>query len=105
TITIIWNTTGFAKGNYTISAYATPVPGETDTADNTFTNGIVYVGIPGDINGDGVVNYLDAILLGAAFGSKPGDPRWNPNADINGDETVNYLDAIILGANFGKTDP
>jgi len=34
TITFTWNTTGFAKGNYTISAYAWPVPGETDTEDN-----------------------------------------------------------------------
>jgi PKD repeat protein len=59
--------------------------------------------LPGDINGDGVVNYLDAILLGAAFGSTPDDPNWNPNADLNGDNTINYLDAIILGANFGST--
>jgi hypothetical protein len=36
TITFTWNTTGFAKGNYTISVYAEPVPGETDTADNNF---------------------------------------------------------------------
>jgi len=59
--------------------------------------------LPGDINGDGVVNFLDAILLGAAFGSTPGSPNWNPNADLNGDLVINFLDAIILGANFGKT--
>jgi len=45
TITFTWNTTGFALGNYIISAYAWPVPGETDTADNTFTDGIVTVTI------------------------------------------------------------
>ena len=28
--TFTWNTSGFAKGNYTISAYAWPVEGETD---------------------------------------------------------------------------
>jgi len=31
TVAFMWNTTGFAKGNYTISAYAWPVLGETDT--------------------------------------------------------------------------
>jgi len=61
--------------------------------------------MPGDINADNVVNFKDAILLGAAFTSKPGDPNWNPNTDINNDNTVNFKDAIILGANFGKTDP
>jgi len=43
TITFIWNTTGFAKGNYIIWAYAEPVPGETNTADNTFVGGWVVV--------------------------------------------------------------
>jgi len=28
TITLTWNTTAFAKGNYTISAYATPFQGK-----------------------------------------------------------------------------
>ena len=45
TITFTWNTSGFAKGNYTISAYAQPVSGETDTADNTFIDGIVVVAV------------------------------------------------------------
>jgi parallel beta-helix repeat protein len=43
TITFTWNTTGFAKGKYTISAYAWPVPGETDTEDNTLPDGYVVV--------------------------------------------------------------
>lgn len=100
-----WNTAGFAYGNYTISAYACPVPGETITADNNLTDGTEYVGIPGDINGDGTVNVLDAIILGNAFNSKPGDPNWNPNADINSDGIVNILDSVILGNHFGQHYP
>ena len=42
-LTFTWNTGGFATGNYTISAYASPVPGETDTADNTLVDGSVLV--------------------------------------------------------------
>jgi len=105
TITIVWDTTGFAKGNYVISAYATPVPDETDTTDNTFTDGTIYVGIPGDINGDKIVDIFDAVLLAAAAGSMPGSPNWNPNADINGDRIVDIFDAVILAAHAGQTDP
>jgi hypothetical protein len=103
TITLTWNTTGFAYGNYTINAYAWPVQDETYTDDNIFADGDMIVTIPGDANGDRTVNFLDAILLGAAFGSQPGDDNWNSNVDTNNDNHVNYLDAIILGANFGQS--
>jgi len=43
TITLTWNTTGVSLGTYTISAHATPVQGETDTADNTHTDGTVKI--------------------------------------------------------------
>jgi len=43
TITYTWNTTDFAKGNYTLWAYAEPVQGETDITDNTFIDGTVVV--------------------------------------------------------------
>lgn len=45
-ITFTWNTTGFAIGNYTIIATADPVPGETETEDNTLVNGVVNVALP-----------------------------------------------------------
>ena len=34
TLMFLWNTTEFAIGNYTISAYAYPITGEIDTSDN-----------------------------------------------------------------------
>jgi len=40
-----WDTTGVTPGNYVISARVSPIPGETDTADNTYINGQVAVGI------------------------------------------------------------
>ena len=38
-----WNTTNFSIGNYNISAYAWPVPGETNTTDNLYVDGIVQI--------------------------------------------------------------
>jgi hypothetical protein len=99
-VTFTWNTTGFAYGNYTVSAYAWPVPGEANTNNNNMTGGSVLVTIPGDINGDGTVNILDAIQVSNAFLTTPSSSNWNPNADINDDNVVNILDAIILANHF-----
>jgi len=43
TVIFIWNTTNSLTGNYAISAYVWPVPGETNTVDNTFVDGWVVV--------------------------------------------------------------
>jgi hypothetical protein len=100
TLTFTWNTTGFAYGNYTTSAYAWPVPGETNTANNNLTGATIEVTIPGDVNGDGTVNILDAIQVSNSFLATPSSSNWNPNADINSDNVVNILDAIILANHF-----
>jgi len=72
TLTLIWNTTGFVKGKYTISAYAWPVPGETDTTDNNCTDGWIRITKVGDLGGgmppeffkcDGVIDGLDLALF------------------------------------------
>jgi hypothetical protein len=103
TLTFTWNTTGFAKGNYTIWAYATPVSGETETADNTFTDGTVVVTIPGDIDGDFRVQLVDLVILAKAYGSKPDEPKWNPDADIDNSGVVGLADLVILAKNYGKS--
>jgi hypothetical protein len=68
TVTFTWNTIGFAKGNYTIWAYAEPVAGETDTEDNTYIDGTVLVTIPGDVNGDRKVDGKDIALAIKNYG-------------------------------------
>lgn len=97
-----WNTTGWTHGNYTISAYAVPVPGEANTADNTYTDGVIKVVIAGDINGDGNVDIYDAILLAGAYNSGPGKPNWSPNADLKADDTIDIYDAIILANHYNQ---
>ena len=123
TITFAWNTTGFDKGNYTIWAYAWPVQGETDTADNTLTDGWVYVSVPCDITGpenppesgkyppDGVCNMRDIGYICNHFVTKPSSPNWDPNCDVTGptkgvpDGKVNMRDIGEACKNFMKTDP
>jgi hypothetical protein len=102
TITVTWNTTAITPDYYELSAQIPPLPYETHISDNNITDGIVFVKIPGDINGDGVVNVYDASLAFAAFGSSPRAPNWNPAADLNGDGTVDIYDMIILAAHFGE---
>jgi len=110
TITLAWNTSGFAKGNYTTSAYATPVSDETNTTDNTFVNGWVIVAMVGDVTGpngwsDGKVDIRDVAVIAKLFGTKYPEPSFNPNYDINSDGKIDIKDIAITAKNFGKIDP
>jgi parallel beta-helix repeat protein len=109
-LTFIWNTTSFAYSNYTISTYAGPVPGDTNTTNNTFTDENVTVTIPGDISGDFKVDLKDLVILANAYGSiypHPPEfpPKWNPNADINGDSKIGLSDLVILALHYGQHYP
>ena len=98
-----WNTQNtMACHNYTLSAEASIVPYELNTTDNTYPDGQVYVRIMGDINGDGRIRIDDVYLAADAFGSEPGNPRWNPAADLNGDGRVRVDDVFLVATNFGQ---
>ena len=104
-IKFTWNTTGFAKGKYTILAYATPVQGENHTADNTLINGLVTITMVGDINADDIVDIFDCVKIALIYGATPDDPNWDPNADINNDNLIDIFDLVIIALHFGETDP
>jgi len=110
TITFTWNTTGLAKGNYSIDSVADTVLGETDTTDNAYT-GWVVVTIPGDFNGNGMVEGLDYGTFGIAWNSHgpdipdPGDPPsedWDPNCDFNDNGVIEGLDYGTFGSHWGE---
>jgi hypothetical protein len=101
TLAFTWNTTGVAKGNYTISANATILPDEADTIDNAFTDGTVLITFPGDVNGDGKVRVDDILAIALAFGSDLGDLDYDPNVDVNGDGKVRVDDILIAALKFG----
>jgi parallel beta-helix repeat protein len=97
---LLWGSSGLSRGIYTISAYAEPVPGETDTTDNHCTGSVITVTIPGDVTGDIWVDMQDISMLIVAFLTSPGDPGWNPNCDINNDLGVDMVDISIAIHNF-----
>jgi hypothetical protein len=107
TLAFTWNTASFAKGNYTVWAYAWPVQNETDTSDNTLVDGRIAVTIPGDINGDFIVDIYDAIILAGHFNEhKPWlHPQIDPNIDINNDGFIDIYDAIILANHYNQHYP
>jgi hypothetical protein len=105
TLTSTWNTTEVNYGNYTISAEALLVHTITDTdpVDNLHIDGFIIVSIPGDINGDGIVNVFDLITLCEAYSSALNTLNWNPEADINNDGVIDTLDVNIFSTYWGET--
>jgi len=71
----------------------------------------VMVFIPGEANGDGKVNVLDAAMIGLRWNKVCADYTgvcWGcedmaDRADLNNDCWVNIQDAVTVGANWGNT--
>jgi hypothetical protein len=113
TVTMVWDTSQWGYGNYTISATADTVSGETDTADNTYNDNWVKITIPGDTNGDQVVNVLDLILVANHLGHVtpwphlPYSADWYrcANTDVQGDNVHNVLDLIVCANHLGQHWP
>ena len=70
-------------------------------------NGIVDIGayeygssIPGDANGDGVVDFKDLLIVGRHYGQTAA--TWT-QGDFNGDGSVGFDDLVILARNYGQT--
>ena len=100
-VTVFRNTTlvGLLPGTYCMIIYGNDTYGNMGSSENVY----FAVKILGDINGDGIIDIMDLLIIALAYGSQPGDPHWDPDADINNDEIVDIMDAVIIGVNFGKT--
>jgi ABC-type transport system substrate-binding protein len=115
TITFTWNASGFAKGNYTLNAYAWPVPGETNTANNRLNATLtVMVTMTGDVQPPwGFVDMSDISYIAAGYGKSSTDSpqppgwgyKWQPNADITNDNFIDMSDIAIAARQYGQTDP
>jgi hypothetical protein len=56
-----------------------------------------------DLNSDGTINIVDISIVARAFGSRTGDPNWNPIADLDKNGQVNILDIALVARDYGKT--
>ncbi len=54
-----------------------------------------------DLNYDGKVDIRDVALVARAFGSSPGDPRWEKEADLNYDNKIDIKDIARVAREFG----
>jgi len=59
--------------------------------------------MPGDINGDGVVDASDVARINRSYGSKPEQSKWDPLADLNRDDLIDCRDLLIVGRHYGNT--
>jgi len=89
-------------GQYTIYANAI-YKGEDIFPLVARTNSTFQVILTGDINSDGIVDYLDLNVIARAFGSEPGQLRWDSRADLNNDGIIDYLDINLCAKNYGKS--
>jgi len=90
---------GFVQGHYSIyvSAYY--------RSQQITNNTIIEVKLAGDVDGDGDVDSIDVFShVALAYGSKVGDPNYNPDCDFDGDGDVDPVDVFSYVAPFyGKT--
>jgi hypothetical protein len=105
TLTFVWNTTGVSKGYYSISGTADNITAEQDLADNILScANRVYVGIPGDVNGDHEVSMRDIAPICRFFMTVLGDPQYAATYDITNDGKIDMKDVGIAARNFGMID-
>ncbi len=75
----------------------------TDAAGNPFITEVTFDTFPPrdpvDVNGDGVVNIIDIVIVATAFG---GDAALTPTADVNGDGVINIVDLISVALRFAS---
>jgi hypothetical protein len=108
---------GFNLGVPVVSSASLPLPLGNYTAYATCLYGFLFAGahatfivkLPGDVNGDGIVNMKDIALVARAFGSHAGGPNWNSACDITGpiqwvpDGFVNMKDISAIAREFGTS--
>ncbi len=103
TRTFTWNTENVtACINYTIMAKVQILPYETNTADNQYLDGYIKVRILGDVDGSGMVDIQDIYIIALSFGTKLGDPGFNPDADLNRDGWIDIEDIYLTALNYGR---
>ncbi len=97
------------------------VAGSTEWIDNpiAFANGNIYgtwsdggwggeliaigpaLGPISDMNGDGLVNAIELLMLARSWATLLGDPGYDVACDLNDDGIINVIDLLLLSQEFG----
>ena len=101
-LSVAWNTTNYAKGNYAVSVYALPVADEASTEDNWLMGDEVFVTLPGDADGDRDVDIFDIVRMAGTYGINVPDSRYDPNSDWEGDGDVDIFDIVTATTHYGE---
>jgi hypothetical protein len=101
-LTFSWNLTDVTWGLYTTKANVT-LAGDINSANNEFVYSNVTIKIPGDIDGDGDVDWFDFGDFAAAYGSHYGQPRYNVESDLDKNDDVDWFDFGDFAAHYGKS--
>jgi outer membrane protein assembly factor BamB len=103
TNTCIWNTSNIQPGNYSIILQAALVTDEIEASDNVFIGGTVLLIMLTDLDLNGIINILDIAITAQAYGSGPGDERWNQHADLDNNQIINIVDVATVAQDYGKS--
>jgi hypothetical protein len=110
--TFTWNETNTMNpGNYSITGFANSLTNNTfdmNPSDNQLTNDTVQAKeLPGDVNGNGIVDIYDAIMLANSWGKLENQTGYNPDANFSsapdgstGLQIIDIYDALILATHF-----
>lgn len=81
------------------SVYEIKVVGRHGTTGNLAINAF----LPGDVNGDGVVDRVDLARVRYGYGSHQGRPRYTPAADFTNDGKIGATDFLLTKRNLGSS--
>jgi len=59
--------------------------------------------LPGDVNGDCVVNIVDIMLVAARWGARDGDANYDSLYDLDQDGDIDVVDIMRVAAHWGET--
>ncbi len=68
-----------------------------------FTYEAEITSLPGDVNGDCVVDIVDIVLVAAHWGAQDGDADYDPQCDLNQDGSINIADIMLVARHWGET--
>jgi len=102
-----WYLTDVTPGEYTISAKVVVPTGDHNPVNDIDSDGTITVKIPGDIDGDADVDWMDFGDFAGAYGSfgppqvPVPDPDYNFWADLDWDGDVDWMDFGDFAGHYG----